>query len=339
MNIVTSAEAVCAVKRVSPVRIAVAYIGVDWRDYVDKDVLTEIIVSPTIGSNPVAISQLVGALGWDRVHFLDSLHAKLYIGNGIAAFGSFNLTKNGLSGACLEELGAVTEDSGHLEKLTAEFERLRKLAIQSYPSIEDKKSRLSALELLWRRGISKGIIASPEATVSILDYEPVSGSNLSVVWWCDVDVTRDESVLAASDKSLVGSGFDDCVANWTTSLNDDNLEEGVWILLWRMRKDGMPDQRDRPHWLYVHQAIRNAIIDDGYRKIVIQRKDMKLPLPPFELSPMTQKAIKAVLSREDFAIFREQEDKYWSANSCRNDIGRFVAAVKEECKRLSREAC
>lgn len=332
MNIVTSAEAMYAVKRVNPVRIAVAYVGIDWRDYVDKDTLTEIIVSPTIGSNPVAISQLVVALGWDRVHFLDSLHAKLYIGNGRAAFGSFNLTKNGLSGACLEELGAVTEDPGHLEKLTAEFERLRKLAIQCYPSIEDKKSRLSELELLSRLGISKGIIASPETMVSIFDYEPVSGSNLSVVWWRNVDAPRDESVLAANDSSLVGSGFQNCVADWTTALNDDDLEEGVWVLLWRVRKDGMPDQRDRPRWMYVHQAIRNAINDDGYKKIVIQRKDMKLPLPPFELSPMTQQAIKAVLRREDFASFREQDDKYWSANACRNDIGRFVAAVKEECK-------
>jgi len=62
-----------------------------------------------------------------------------------------------------------------------------------------------------------------------------------------------------------------------------------------------------------------------------QQKDKKVPQAPFALDPVTQRAIKAVLKRDDFAGFRERDGELWSANSCRTDIGRFIDAVKEEC--------
>lgn len=71
-----------------PLRIAVAYIGVDWKTFIpDTSCLESIIVSPTIGSNPSAIADLVKQIGWEKVVFLDELHAKTYIGKNSAVIG------------------------------------------------------------------------------------------------------------------------------------------------------------------------------------------------------------------------------------------------------------
>lgn len=331
MRVVTTSEAVYAIKEVNPSRVAVAFVGSDWKEYVNTDRLDEIIVSPTFGSNPRAIREIKEAVGWDRVHFLDNLHAKLYLGERSAAIGSFNLTKNGLSGAGLEELGVITEDPAHLERLATEFKRLRALAIERYPSVKRKERQLAELDRLWNRSVAEGIVTSRDPELRIFDYQPVSEHNLSVIWCRNVDVFRDEGVLVTKDPSLSEATFEDSVSNWITALNDDDIQVGTWVLLWKARKDGKPDDRENPYWLYVHHAIEDAIKNDDYKKIVIQQKDKKVPQAPFALDPPTQRAIKAVLKRDDFACFRERDGELWSANSCRTDIGRFIDAVKEEC--------
>ncbi len=69
-----------AVSGCKPSKIAVAYIGADWQTFIpDPSRLESIIVSPTIGSNPWAIADLVKQIGWEKVAFLDELHAKTYI--------------------------------------------------------------------------------------------------------------------------------------------------------------------------------------------------------------------------------------------------------------------
>ena len=62
-----------------PTHIAVAYVGRDWDQLIDCSQLKEIIVSPTLGTNPRAVDELVEKFGWEHVHFLDELHAKIYL--------------------------------------------------------------------------------------------------------------------------------------------------------------------------------------------------------------------------------------------------------------------
>lgn len=69
-----------AVQKIQPRRVAVAYLGEGWRDYLPMDRLDEIIVSPTLGTNPRALTDLMAEAkrnGRPRVYFLESLHAKL----------------------------------------------------------------------------------------------------------------------------------------------------------------------------------------------------------------------------------------------------------------------
>ncbi|WGS51118.1 phospholipase D family protein [Paraburkholderia sp. D15] len=98
-------------RKISPSQIAVAYVGIDWKAYILPEKLQDIVLSPTIGTNPVAIVEIAEAIGWEHVHFLDNLHAKIYLGEHGAAVGSFNLTANGLSAACLQEAGFLVEDN------------------------------------------------------------------------------------------------------------------------------------------------------------------------------------------------------------------------------------
>lgn len=65
MKILVGSEIPQAISRCEPSKVAVAYIGTDWNTFVpDTDRLEAIIVSPTFGSNPWAISDLVKQIGW-----------------------------------------------------------------------------------------------------------------------------------------------------------------------------------------------------------------------------------------------------------------------------------
>jgi hypothetical protein len=101
-------------KALKPSRIAVAYIGKDWQEYICPQDIDSIIVSPTIGSNPDAIVQLAEIVSYDRVFLLDRLHAKIYLGEDCALIGSFNLSRNGLGEGGLLELGNVVDQEKDL---------------------------------------------------------------------------------------------------------------------------------------------------------------------------------------------------------------------------------
>lgn len=75
------AELQSALDKIQPRRVAVAYLGAGWRDYLSLHSLDEILVSPTLGSNPWALAGLLAEAercGRPRVYFLEALHAKLY---------------------------------------------------------------------------------------------------------------------------------------------------------------------------------------------------------------------------------------------------------------------
>jgi hypothetical protein len=57
-----------AIDRCKPIQIAVAYIGIDWRDFIlDTSNIEAVIVSPTLGTNPKAILSLAKEIGWDKI--------------------------------------------------------------------------------------------------------------------------------------------------------------------------------------------------------------------------------------------------------------------------------
>jgi hypothetical protein len=334
MRIITNSELPNAMNEVQPNRIAVAYVGIDWNLYIDKDKLAEIIVSPTLGSNPRAIEQLVELLGWDRVHFLDELHAKIYIGKDKAAFGSFNLSRNGISVDGLEELGGISQESIVVERLTAEFLRLREKAIARYPTVQKKESRLSDLSRLRNRAIEEGILKDDNSLIQIEDYSPKNSIVMFVCWWIALDPERDFAILSAVDPKLSAETFDSVSENYTTALESDKIEPGSWLLMWKARADGMPYKNSKPYWLYVHEAIPHGIKGDDYSRLLLQRKDMITPTAPFDIDRKdVARELRTVLSMDEFASFRLVEGKLWSTQDCAEDTSRLIAAVKSACRK------
>ena len=96
-RLITDPEALReALVDIRPRRAAVAYIGAAWRDLLgDASELEELVVSPTAGSNPWALEEICEELDWHNVHFLERLHAKIYIGPGRVIVGSPKLSSNG----------------------------------------------------------------------------------------------------------------------------------------------------------------------------------------------------------------------------------------------------
>ena len=80
MQLVSGASIKVGLREVMPTHVAAAYVGRDWRTYIDTQQLKEIVVSPTLGSNPYAIAEIAKDIGWENVHFLINLHAKIYLG-------------------------------------------------------------------------------------------------------------------------------------------------------------------------------------------------------------------------------------------------------------------
>ncbi|XQU09587.1 hypothetical protein P4544_07755 [Halomonas sp. LY9] len=113
-------------KSIKPTHVAVAYLGSAWKEYLsDMDALEEIIVSPTIGSNPWALEELlVKAVQHDfKVYFSEKLHAKLFIGKMSCLLGSPNLSHNGFGGG-LNEVAVYLEGGQNLSNAQIFLKRL-----------------------------------------------------------------------------------------------------------------------------------------------------------------------------------------------------------------------
>ena len=64
MKICSNAEQLKnALNEIKPTKIAVAYVGAGWKNYRLLEYLEEIIVSPTLGSNPFAIEEIMRKKG------------------------------------------------------------------------------------------------------------------------------------------------------------------------------------------------------------------------------------------------------------------------------------
>ncbi|CAJ8041604.1 Uncharacterised protein [Burkholderia pseudomallei] len=180
MQLIYGREIKRALREIQPTSIAVAYVGIDWADYVDVSALKEIVLSPTLGSNPFAIAKIASELGWDKVYFLDNLHAKIYLGVTGAAVGSFNLTANGLSAEGLEEAGYVVRDRMAIEQLRVLLAQYRSQAQAAYPTTALKLERMAELRTLWDCAATNKIIRDDAHEIEIASHHPIAADEDSL---------------------------------------------------------------------------------------------------------------------------------------------------------------
>ena len=303
MKILVGNEIQRAVVACKPLKIAVAYIGTDWETFIsDVSFLEAIIVSPTFGSNPDAIKSLVNKIGWEKVLFLDELHAKTYIGQKSAVIGSANLTRNGLGAEGLVELCVEVNADENLKKVNKAFDDLKQRALGKYPTTESKKSRLKVLEMSWGAAIANQIVLGESGNSrSFVDFELLGNDHFYVLWYQPVYCTYSADV----------EKIESLIADDIHFAKEDSPEMNKWALLWRITNSSKAHKTVKPYWLYIHQVFEGGVIDKGYQypKCAIQRRDLKVPIPPFELTGDVVTAFNKAVQEKNIAKYLIQNEK------------------------------
>jgi hypothetical protein len=67
----------------------------------------------------------------------------------------------------------------------------------------------------------------------------------------------------------------------------------------------------KPYWIYIHEVFDNGIIDGGYGypKCAIQRTDLDVPSPPFEITSDVAAAFRKTVQRKEIARYLIQSDR------------------------------
>lgn len=337
MKILSKGGIALALKAIEPTHIAVAYLGADWRDYLGDVPPAEIIVSPTLGTNPYALAEVGEAIGWENVFLLEALHAKIYLSNAGAIVGSANLTANGLQGERLEEVAVLLSDSQLIAGLRTEFQRLKAAAVEHFATKSDKIAAVHKLERLWRLAASQELVrlSDRDTKRSIADY--VDGNEaFYVAWYLGSVLKFNDAALDAVFPDEVANGKGHPIGDHLTFLESDQIEKDKWILVWRAKSDGAPDRRSSPSWMYIDTVVENGVIDldHGYTKLAFSRSDRGARVTPFELDDDFAAAFNQIIESRRYPEFssngweEEGSHKVWSVEPTFPIFRRFIRDVQ-----------
>lgn len=323
-----------SIKSLVPKKIAVAYLGIDWKSLIDCSKLTEVIVSPTIGSNPRAIEELAKQIGWENVYFLENLHSKLYISKNKAIVGSANWSSNGL-GQSLYEAGIELTDPELIDDVFNDFKALREVAEESFPTLSSKKARLQKLHKEHARALAARLpnsqVEKDQSSKSFLEYELDTGIPFQVTYYTPGGVNEE---LSEETEALL---YD----NWERIdfAADDKVEVGDWFLTWEAKKsDNKPHKKRNLTWFYVEHVVDNGITpkgdDEGYEytKIAIQNIDVDELEQPFEITKEFQEHFRKVITTPEFNQFIGSDGQTFLNKDIAADTSKFIKSIRASMK-------
>ena len=334
-KIVGSEDLKKTLARIRPVSIAVAYVGKEWKTYLAKSrTLKEIVVSPTTGSNPKAIRQIIRRIGIDNVYFLDELHAKIYLGTKAALVGSCNLSDNGLSGHGLEEAAVFLEHQEDLMALGAIIARYKAMARQAYPRADDKTKRLKALQIEWDSKPHNGRVVVRKRKVPALRDYPVNAPDRIHIAWSQPDdnVRYNLKVIRRQIPEAKGVPIDKFFSDAMYFAEQDDFQSGDWILCWSCRDDGYPRKNGDVSWMFVHAVITNGVKDKKYPQLVGEIKGQSKPSEPFLLDASTKARIRECLCLPMFSALRSPDEEMWCLEPADAVVSKFLQRVSKESK-------
>jgi len=312
--LLTAEEIRAELTRIKPTRIAVAYVGEGWSKYLPPGCLEELVVSPTLGSNPRAIESIMNTktIGHQNVYFLDTLHAKIYLGEEAAVVGSCNLSDNGLSDGGNWEAAVLLEDRESVQRLENAF-RIYKKQANKYPNEEAKLNKLRELisqrSAAIRHGIIKGEKDESGEPPLLRDYE----SALDTIHISPFHGTFEynEETLGAVIPEAVAAGPESYFRDTLAHDEGYNIEIGDWLLCWRANQDGRPSRRGCISWLHAHHVVPNGAVHDDYTKLIGEANPQWLtPVRwPFRLGPRTQQIIRDTLNLPNFRTLWNGEQR------------------------------
>jgi hypothetical protein len=300
---------------------------------VDVSSLREFIVSPTVGSNAGAISELMTKLGSKNVHLLDNLHAKIYISGSEVIVGSCNLSKNGLGDEGLIEVATSTTHKQVVEGLNKLFDCYIRKADETYPTAESKIERLKTLQIQNDKTVSHGFGEPRESSPRVEAYNGVHTINF--LWYGEVGLrlnTRimDNAISLRDPANSLGNPmgyFEDA----QSLAEDDNIKENTWILSWKCNADGAARRNGPINWMFITHIIEKGIRGNkGYTKFAGQAKNAVVPAHPFDLDRTTKSRIMELLNHEEFAALRRSkvEKSLWMTNNTQSAAENLIRRLR-----------
>lgn len=330
MEICTSAKQLReAIKTVFPSKIAVAFVGSGWKQYVSPSHLKEIVLSPTIGSYPKAIEEIMDSIGAENVYFLDKLHSKIYLGTESALLGSANLSDNGFSDSGLFEAGVVLTDTSTLAKLNVVFEDYKSRAKRLYPTAKSKKDKLRELMKQWQVASWNNLNTErgDKTPPTITDYKS-DLDRIHIAWYQPCNLDYNEEAINGVVPDAIGVKPDDYFKDAFMFHEKDSVQEGDWILCWYCKDDGYPRKDGKVYWMPVHHVVPNGFHDDTYTKLVGQAKHLSSPPEPFDLDKQTKIAIRAALGSGKFPALLSLNDDEWRLAPADKIVPEFLDHVR-----------
>jgi hypothetical protein len=186
-----------------------------------------------------------------------------------------------------------------------------------------KPDELNELRKCWGAAIANRIVKGESRKERhFVDFEPLGNDHFYVIWYQPMDCEYSEDVKAI--QSLMVDDIHFAIS--------DKPEKNKWALVWLITDTSKPDGRARPHWLYIHEIFEDGVIDEGYEypKCAIQRKDLEVPPPPFDLTGDVVAAFKAALREESIAKYLIQDRKdVFSLAYSQKGVLPLVAKMKE----------
>lgn len=324
-------------EQVNPSRVAVAFVGRNWRSYIDKACLKEIVLWPTIGTNPYAVEELIHEIGIKNVHFLDYFHSKIYIGDHAAMLGSCNLSDNGFRDDGHEEAAVVLTEAAYIEQLNSIFNYYKKMAKKSYSDAE-KQPRLEKLKAEWKSTAS----ASRRSGVDIDQFDvgqliQNSRHKIHLAWYFNTGVLPklDADRIRQSSNLHIEQSVEDYFYDYGYFHEDDDIRTGDWILMYGCNDYGKPGKRSGVDWLYVSEVHPSVVEDDKYTKLVGQVEFEPFPLPPFKLDSKLKSIIRETVPSYKAILPPNNEKDVWridEADKCVSDFIREIMKRYSESK-------
>lgn len=305
-GVVASTDIADAIKNAHPENVAVAYVGADWEKFLpDLAQVKNLIVAPVLGTNPQAVLAIerkmrqIHGTGWDRIHFLDSLHAKLYLGKESAVYGSANLSQRGLSGDQLVELCRSTDDQSELAELYKFFKGVLKKAKVAYPNIKSKKKRLERLATETSLNPWAGRGSKRRRQTTFAEFELLSSDQFYVGSY------ETDNLEYAAPAQQLESIIDDmlCV------LPADKVEQGKWVLCWKYDPTRSPYLPTGDlHWMRIDEIVLGGVRTvegepTDYNTLVFQRVDRPVGTAevPFALDAKVKEAFVLAFKNQRLA--------------------------------------
>lgn len=335
MEILKGSDIANGLKQIKPHKIAVAFIGSDYDSYLDDsclNALDSIVLSPTEGSNPKAISKLVKSVGWEKVHFLSRLHAKIYIGKDETIIGSSNLSKNGLIGNenGLYEICVKTKSNEEFDEI---FNEILNEAYEEFPDVRSKQKALDDLYHIYNKRKSMKLERGSNEVADFKDYDWNKDEHFYLTYYG----TGSGNYTEKTKKSIDEGDDEDCMS----FIEDDEIFENKWLLYWKCQNNGNKvDKRTKPSWLYIDKIIPKGFddgkYDDGtnspYTKLAVQLKSLSSnrPSPPFEITKDFIESFRNVIEQEQYEILFNDNPYVASSEDILSIMPEFFADIKKD---------